>query len=76
MADLGASPLADAKDELLERTKFFRDHVATVLNLATGSLVLSVTFLHDHMKDLKQTWLLKRSWWLLFFGIFFGVAYN
>jgi hypothetical protein len=43
------------EDTLLERAKFFRDHVATVLNLATGSLVLSVTFLHDKGQDLRDT---------------------
>jgi hypothetical protein len=68
--------LANGKDPLLERAKFFREHVATVLNLATGSLVLSVTFLHDQTGHLRNTWLLKRSWWLLFLTIFFGVGYN
>jgi succinate dehydrogenase hydrophobic anchor subunit len=62
--------------ELLERAKFFREHVSAVLNLATGSLVLSVTFLHDQSGHLRQPWLLKRSWWLLFLTIFLGVAYN
>jgi len=62
--------------DLLERTKFFRDHVVTVLNLATGSLVLSVTFLHDKADHLRSAWLLRRSWWLLFLAILFGVAYN
>jgi Kef-type K+ transport system membrane component KefB len=61
---------------LLERAKFFRDHVATVLNLATGSLVLSVTFLHDKAGSLRDAWLLKLSWWFLLFSILFGVAYN
>jgi len=64
------------EDTLLERAKFFRDHVATVLNLATGSLVLSVTFLHDRVGSLQNTWLLKRSWWFLVVSILFGVAYN
>src|SRR5215470_2164773 len=64
------------EDTLLERAKFFREHVATVLNLATGSLVLSVTFLHDQFGHLHDAWLLKRSWWFLIFAILFGVAYN
>jgi hypothetical protein len=64
------------EDTLLERAKFFRDHVATVLNLATGSLVLSVTFLHDKAGSLRDAWLLKRSWWFLLFSILFGVVYN
>jgi membrane-bound acyltransferase YfiQ involved in biofilm formation len=68
--------MSNEKDVLLERAKFFRDHVATVLNLATGSLVLSVTFLHDQAGHLKQSWLVRRSWWFLFIAIFFGVAYN
>ena len=38
MSDLGP-------DRLLERSKFFREHVQTILNLATGALVISVTFL-------------------------------
>ncbi|MGA8431643.1 MAG: hypothetical protein WB729_17600 [Candidatus Sulfotelmatobacter sp.] len=49
-------------NELLERSKFFREHVASVLNLATGALVLSVTFLHNEEGHLKQTWLLERCW--------------
>lgn len=64
------------EDTLLERAKFFRDHVATVLNLATGSLVLSVTFLHDKAGNLRGGWLLRRSWWFLLVSILFGVAYN
>jgi hypothetical protein len=65
-----------AEDPLLQRASFFREHVSTVLNLATGSLVLSVTFLHDQFGHLRNTWLLKRSWWLLAFAILFAVAYN
>jgi hypothetical protein len=65
-----------ADESLLERAKFFREHVSTVLNLATGSLVLSVTFLHDKAGHLQQAWLLKRSWWFLMISVLCGVAYN
>lgn len=67
---------AKAMNELLERSKFFREHVASVLNLATGALVLSVTFLHNEEGHLKQTWLLERCWIFLFATIFLAVAYN
>lgn len=63
-------------DPLLERAKSFREHAMAVLNLATGSLVLSITFLHDQSAHLHSAWLLKRAWWLLFLSILFGVAYN
>ena len=68
--------MTNPNNSLLDRAKFFREHVATVLNLATGSLVRSVTFLHDQAGHLKQTWLVRRSWWFLFLAIFLGVAYN
>jgi len=68
--------MTNQSNSLLDRAKFFREHVATVLNLATGSLVLSVTFLHDQAAHLKQTWLVRRSWWFFFLTIFLGVAYN
>lgn len=65
-----------AMSELLDRSKFFRDHVGGVLNLATGALVLSITFLHNEEGHLRQTYLLKRSWTFLFATIFLAVAYN
>ncbi|HEV2964255.1 MAG TPA: hypothetical protein VG649_20680 [Candidatus Angelobacter sp.] len=60
----------------LERAKFFREHVQTVINLATGSLVLSVTFLHDKSGTLKRTGCLKVSWAFLVAAIVFGSVYN
>jgi hypothetical protein len=39
--------MTNQNNSLLDRAKFFREHAAPVLNLATGWLVLSVTFLHD-----------------------------
>lgn len=71
-----ANIMGNTNDTLLERAKFFREHVSTVLNLATGSLVLSVTFLHEKADRLQQAWLLKRSWWLLMISVLSGVAYN
>jgi hypothetical protein len=46
--------MADGDDNpLVERAKFFREHMTTVLNLATGALVLSVTFLQDQAGHLQ-----------------------
>lgn len=63
-------------EALIDRARFFREYMGTVLNLATGSLVLSVTFLHDKANHLVGAWLLKRSWRFLLTTIFFGVMYN
>jgi hypothetical protein len=49
-------------DSLLDRAKFFREHVRTILTLATGSFVLSVTFLHDIAPKPQHAEYLKRSW--------------
>ncbi len=69
--------MADGDDNpLIERAKFFREHMTTVLNLATGALVLSVTFLHDQAGHLQGMWLLQRSWLCLLVTIFCGVAYS
>jgi hypothetical protein len=62
---------------LLERAKFFREHIQTILNLATGSLVLSVTFLHDVVTSKAQhIAYLKRSWVIFVGCIFLGLVYN
>ena len=63
------------EESLLERAKFFREHVQAVLNLATGSLVLSVTFLHDK-PNIRGVPCLRLAWELLVATIFLGVAYN
>ncbi|MGA7217590.1 MAG: hypothetical protein WBX38_04715 [Candidatus Sulfotelmatobacter sp.] len=70
-----APPQGDADKLLLERAKFFREHVQAVLNLATGALVLSVTFLHDKtsIRDARD---LRISWRLLVAAIFLGILYN
>lgn len=64
-----------SSDAFLERCKFFREHVQTVLNLATGSLVLSVTFLGDRT-GLTRLTSLKLAWGGLLLSVLLGVAYN
>jgi hypothetical protein len=44
MANGGSAVSAD------KRAEFFRDFIQTVLNLAAGSIVFSVTFLHDILR--------------------------
>ena len=68
---------ADSKtDSLLERAKFFREHVQTILTLATGSFVLSVTFLHDIAPKPQQADDLRRSWAIFVASILLGLIYN
>jgi hypothetical protein len=62
-------------DPFLERAKFFREHVQSVLNVATGALVLSVTFLHD-LKNARGLPCLRKSWECLVATIFLGIVYN
>ena len=62
-------------DRLLERSKFFREHVQTILNLATGALVISVTFLNARARLLQRE-SLRFSWVLLVVTISPGLAYN
>lgn len=64
------------KDDFLEKAKFFRDHVQGVLTLATGSLVLSVTFLHDLGTTVTDKADLSLAWKLLGLAVFFGLMYN
>jgi hypothetical protein len=61
---------------LLERAKFFREHVQTILNLATGSFVLSVTFLHDIAPKPQHADFLRRSWMIFGVTILLGLIYN
>jgi hypothetical protein len=63
-------------DTLLERAKFFREHVQTILSLATGSFVLSVTFLHDIAPKPQHAEYLRRSWEISVVTILFGLIYN
>ncbi len=62
-------------DRLLERSKFFREHVQTILNLATGAFVISVTFLNAR-ESLLQRESLRFSWVLLVVTICLGLGYN
>lgn len=71
------NPVANGtSDPLLERSKFFREHVQTIISLATGSFVLSVTFLHDIAPKAKNVNLLKTSWYLFVAAILLGLIYN
>ncbi len=45
MSNDGGSPVSPDK-----RAEFFRDFIQTVLSLAAGSIVFSVTFLHDILR--------------------------
>ncbi len=63
-------------DPLLERSKFYREHGQTIISLATGSFVLSVTFLHDIAPKAKGVNLLKTSWYLFVAAILLGLVYN
>jgi hypothetical protein len=66
---------SDSSGSFLERAKFFREHVQSVLNVATGALVVSVTFLHDLQKAQGLSYL-RRSWECLLATIFLGILYN
>lgn len=63
-------------DALLDRAKFFREHIQAILTLATGSFVLSITFLHDIATKPQHADYLKRSWAALVVTILLGVIYN
>jgi hypothetical protein len=69
--------LADGTSEsLLDRAKFFREHVQTILSLATGSFVLSVTFLHDIAPKTQHVEYLRKSWGVFVLTIVLGLIYN
>lgn len=73
------SEKSEAREEqkfFLERAKFFRDHVQAVLNLATGSLVLSVTFLHNIGSHVSSKVFLTRAWNWFVVSILLGITYN
>jgi len=63
-------------DPLLDRAKFFREHVQTILSLATGSFVLSVTFLHDIAPKPQHADYLRTSWGIFVLTIVLGLIYN
>lgn len=63
-------------ESLLDRAKFFREHVQTILTLATGSFVLSVTFLHDIVPKPQHADFLRRSWTIFVVSILLGLIYN
>ena len=63
-------------ESLLDRAKFFREHVQTILTLATGSFVLSVTFLHDIAPKPQHAEYLRRSWGIFVVTILLGLIYN
>jgi hypothetical protein len=63
-------------ESLLDRAKFFREHVQTILSLATGSFVLSVTFLHDIAPKAQHVEYLKMSWVVFVLTILLGLVYN
>jgi hypothetical protein len=75
------APMAEVTID--KRFEFFQDYVKTVLNLSTGALVLSVTFLHDIVgigsehgtaKPIQCRGLLALTW-ILFLGSIFGALY-
>ena len=76
MAEINPEPPLEERKFLLERAKFFREHVQSVLNLAAGSLVLSVTFLHDRAGAARGAEYLRVSWFLLIIAIVLGLGYN
>lgn len=63
-------------ESLLERAKFFREHVQTILSLATGAFVLSITFLHDIAPKAQRVDYLRTSWAIFVLTILLGLAYN
>ena len=66
----------ETTDSLLDKAKFFREHVQTILSLATGAFVLSVTFLHDITPKAQQVDYLRKSWAIFVCTILLGLAYN
>lgn len=66
----------ESSESLLDKAKFFREHVQTILSLATGSFVLSVTFLHNIAAKAQSVEYLKRSWGILVLTILLGLVYN
>lgn len=61
---------------LLEQAKFLQEHIKILLTLATGSLVLSVSLLHDLGQTIQGKQFLHDSWLWLFGSVVAGVACN
>ena len=65
-----------SSESLLDQAKFFREHIQTILSLATGSLVLSITFLHNVEPKAQHVENLKWSWEIFVASIVLGLVYN
>ena len=63
-------------DTLLERAKFFREHVQGIITLAAGAIVLSVTFVHDLAPKPQHREYLVASWWIFLGTILLGLTYS
>ncbi|HKT46621.1 MAG TPA: hypothetical protein VJP87_03785 [Candidatus Acidoferrales bacterium] len=69
--------LANAtSNPLMEKAKLFRDHVQSIVTLATGALALSVTFLHDIATKHTAGWLIERAWYGLVATVVLGIFYS
>jgi len=70
------SDVSGASSPLIEKAKLFREHVQSIITLATGALALSVTFLHDIATKHVKAWLIERAWYGLVLAVVFGLLYN
>ena len=70
------APPNAAAASFLDKVKFLQEHIKLILTLATGSLVLSVSFLQRLGSDFKGRGFLRVSWLWLFVSILAGVACN
>jgi hypothetical protein len=71
-----ASGDSTANSALIEKAKLFRDHIQSIITLATGALALSVTFLHDIAAKHAELWLIKRAWAGLVLSVALGIISN
>jgi len=76
VAPPGLNDPLEQRKLFLERAKLFREHIQNVLTLATGALVLSITFLHDIAPNPVDRGSLRIAWKLLVLAVLWGVAYN
>lgn len=76
MASTQQLPVAASGTSFLDEAKFLQEHIKIVLTLATGSLVLSVSLLHDLGQSIQGKDHLHRSWLWLFASVLAGVACN
>lgn len=70
------SPGGNSSVSFLEKVKFLQEHIKIILTLATGSLVLSVSLLHDLGESIRGKEFLHSSWLWLFASVLAGVACN